>query len=109
MRYTMMSEVSDQGSNPQEFTQKREIITIYEYSENNLIKQTEQVFEVVPKEDRVISVKSVDYEMVDELIKVGYQPKDYYAKNVTMVLTQSSNLAYIESLKEKLIEEEPKE
>lgn len=52
----------------------------------HLIKYSpEEKTEFEASEAKVESVKSVGYEQVDELIKQGYQPRDYYAKIVIMI------------------------
>ena len=85
-----------------EFSPKREVVTVYEYDVNgNVTKTVETTNEIVKTEDKILSVKSVDHDQVDEMIKSGYQPKEIFAKNVIMILTESANKAFMESLKEK--------
>jgi len=93
-----MIEVS---TNP-EYSPKRETITTFEYIEGLVVKQTETVYEAVKTEDKVISVKSVEHDQVDKLIDAGYQPKDYFAKSVIMILTESANEEVMAKLKAKL-------
>jgi len=96
-----------------EFTPKWREVTTYEYDVVDGVavvrEETKEKFEIKPLEDKVLSVKQVEHDQVDDLIKAGYQPKDFYAKNVTMILTESANKAFMESLKEKLVEEESKQ
>lgn len=51
----------------------------------HLIKYAEGEEPQEPETPKVESVKSVGYEEVDDLIKQGYQPRDYYAKSVTLI------------------------
>lgn len=102
--------VTEECESPIIYKPKRQLVTNYEYETDangvtSLVSETQTTFEVVAEEDKVISVKSVDYDLVDKMIESGYQPKDYYAKNVIMVLTESSSLAYMESLKESIEED----
>lgn len=41
-----------------------------------------------PEEAKVTSIKSIDINEADELIKQGYEVKESFAKNVTLVLRQ---------------------
>ena len=41
--------------------------------------------EYVEEESLVVSIKKVPHEEADKLIAEGYQPKEYYAKDVVMV------------------------
>ncbi len=101
-----MTEVSvKKGANSPEFSPKKETITHFEYDDAGLlVMETKTSYDLVEKTDKVISVRPSPLDGVDALIKVGYQPKEYFSKLVIMVLTESANKVYMDSLKNELEE-----
>jgi hypothetical protein len=93
-----------------EYAPKRQTVTTFEYNKDgNILSQTEIVSDIPKVEDKILSVKSVTYDMVDEMLKAGYHPKSdqaYYAKNVIMVLTEASNLKVMDEALAQLKKEE---